>query len=187
MTSSLKHSSETGHAELSLLLVDDDDSLRRVLDLALSRRGFAVTQAGSVEEALANIAIAAPAYAVIDLSLGDGSGLEVAARLRASRPDVRFIILTGYGTIATAVAATRLGAIDFLVKPALADEIVAALLAKPGSRPAPPPLAMTAGRMRWEHIQHIFKISDCNVSETARQLSMHRRTLQRVLMRGAPV
>jgi two-component system, response regulator RegA len=187
MTLSLKYSSETDCADKSLMLVDDDDSLRHVLDVALSRRGFAVTQAGSVEEALANIAIGAPAYAVIDLSLGDGCGLEVAERLHASRPDARFIILSGYGTIATAVAATKLGAIDFLVKPALADEIVAALRAEPGRRPAPPPLAMTAGRVRWEHIQHVFRASDRNVSETARQLSMHRRTLQRVLSRGAPV
>ncbi len=173
-------------ADRSLLIVDDDAPFRQRLALAMERRGFRVATADSVAEGTAAARERRPAYAVVDLRLGDGSGLEVVGALRAVREDARIIILTGYGNIATAVAAVKSGAIDYLSKPADADAVEAALLAREGALPPPPEQPMTADRVRWEHIQRVFEQCDRNVSETARRLRMHRRTLQRILAKYAP-
>jgi two-component system response regulator RegA len=152
----------------------------------MERRGFEVATAGSVAEARDVLARSAPAYAVIDLRLGDGSGLEVVNALRAERPEARIVMLTGYGNFATAVAAVKAGAVDYLSKPADADMVEAALLATGTNLPPPPEQPMSAERVRWEHIQRVFEQCDRNVSETARRLNMHRRTLQRILSKRAP-
>ena len=177
---------EAQESDKSLLIVDDDAPLRMRLAQAMSRRGFTVETAGSVAEARAAVARHAPAYAVIDLRLEDGSGLEVVDTLRALRPEARVVMLTGYGNFATAVAAVKAGAIDYLSKPADADMVEAALLASGKSLPPPPEQPMSAERVRWEHIQRVFEQCDRNVSETARRLNMHRRTLQRILGKRAP-
>ena len=170
----------------SLLLVDDDDAFLKRLGRAMERRGFAVEMAGSVQAAQAAIAAKAPAYAVVDLRLGDGNGLDVVERLRERRADARVIVLTGYGAIASAVAAVKIGAIDYLSKPADAGEVTRALLAHEGELPGPPENPMSADRVRWEHIQRVYEMCDRNVSETARRLGMHRRTLQRILAKRSP-
>ncbi|QQS15091.1 MAG: ActR/PrrA/RegA family redox response regulator transcription factor [Rhodospirillales bacterium] len=171
--------------ERSLLIADDDAPLRQRLARALELRGFVVTAVGSVAEAMA-LASKPPAFAVLDMRLGDGSGLELVSALRKSRPDIRIVMLTGYGNIATAVAAVKEGALDYLAKPADADAIEAALLATGKKLPPPPSNPMPADRVRWEHIQRVFEQCDRNVSETARRLNMHRRTLQRILGKHAP-
>lgn len=170
----------------SLLLVDDDEAFLKRLGRAMERRGFQVEMAGSVAEAVAAIALRPPAYAVVDLRLGDGNGLEVVEKLRERRDDARVIVLTGYGAIASAVAAVKIGAIDYLSKPADAAEVTQALLARGGELPDPPENPMSADRVRWEHIQRVFEMCDRNVSETARRLGMHRRTLQRILAKRSP-
>ena len=170
----------------TLLLVDDDEVWLRRLATAMDRRGFEVTTAASVREAVGLARKVSPDYAVIDLRLEDGSGLDVVGALREARPDGRIVMLTGYGNIATAVAAVKLGAVDYLSKPADADAIEAALLAKEGETPAPPERPMSADRVRWEHIQRVYELCDRNVSETARRLNMHRRTLQRILAKHSP-
>ena len=172
--------------ENSLLLVDDDRAFSTRLARAMEGRGFEVRVAESVAEGMAAIDEKAPAFAVIDMRLGDGSGLDVIARLKERRPDARGVILTGYGNIATAVTAVKLGAFDYLSKPADADEIQAALRAEPGERASPPENPMSADRVRWEHIQRVYELCGRNVSETARKLNMHRRTLQRILAKRAP-
>ncbi len=171
--------------ERSLLIADDDQAFRARLARAMEQRGYVVTSVGSVAEALAQLA-APPAYAVIDLRLGDGNGLEIVGPLRKARPDMRIVVLTGYGNIATAVAAVKEGAVDYLSKPADADAIEQALLAHGKKLPPPPSNPMSADRVRWEHIQRVFEQCDRNVSETARRLNMHRRTLQRILGKHAP-
>jgi len=170
----------------SLLLVDDDEIWLQRLALAMERRGFTVATASSVKDGVGKAREHAPAYAVIDLRLEDGSGLDVVSALREVRPDGRIIMLTGYGNIATAVAAVKLGAVDYLSKPADADAIEAALLAGDGENPPPPDRPMSADRVRWEHIQRIYELCNRNVSETARRLNMHRRTLQRILAKRSP-
>jgi two-component system response regulator RegA len=169
-----------------LLIVDDDERFLARLALAMERRGFAVTTAGSVAAGLAAGAAEPPDFAVVDLRLTDGSGLEVVEALRKQRGDARIIVLTGYGNIATAVAAVKVGATDYLPKPADADQIEAALLSELGDLPPPPDQPMSADRVRWEHIQRVYEQCDRNVSETARRLRMHRRTLQRILAKYAP-
>ena len=170
----------------SILLVDDDKPFCDRLARAMTSRGFEARMSNCVADGLAAIDDRAPAYAVIDLKLGDGSGLEVMRALKAKRPEARAIILTGYGAIATAVVAVKLGAFDYLAKPVNADEIVAALIAERGERIDSPEHPMSADRVRWEHIQRVYESCERNVSETARQLSMHRRTLQRILAKRAP-
>ena len=173
-------------ADKSLLIVDDDKAFSARLARAMEGRGYAVRVAESVADGVAAIDTEAPAYAVIDMRLGDGNGLEVIARLKERRPDARGVILTGYGNIATAVTAVKLGAFDYLAKPADADDVVAALLAIEGCKAEPPEHPMSADRVRWEHIQRIYELCNRNVSETARRLNMHRRTLQRILAKRAP-
>ncbi|HWK87984.1 MAG TPA: ActR/PrrA/RegA family redox response regulator transcription factor [Xanthobacteraceae bacterium] len=172
--------------EASLLIVDDDKPFLDRLARAMEGRGFAVTTASSVAEGLAAVTKTPPAYAVVDMRLGDGSGLEVISALKDRRPDARGVVLTGYGNIATAVNAVKLGAIDYLSKPADADEVCAALKAEPGQMPQLPENPMSADRVRWEHIQRVYELCGRNVSETARRLNMHRRTLQRILAKRAP-
>ena len=172
-------------ADRSLLIVEDDKHFLTRLARAMEGRGFAVETAEGVEEAVAKVKAAAPAYAVVDMRLGDGNGLDVVAAIRERRSNARMIVLTGYGNIATAVTAVKLGAVDYLAKPADADEIFAALTHQ-GERPAPPENPMSADRVRWEHIQRVYESCDRNVSETARRLNMHRRTLQRILAKRAP-
>ena len=176
----------TGFMDKSLLIVDDDEPFRNRLARAMEKRDFAVITASGVAEALEIIAKDAPAYAVVDLKLLDGSGLDVVTQLREVREEMRVIILTGYGNIATAVAAVKSGAVDYLAKPADADQIMAALMAEPNEHPEPPEKPMSADRVRWEHIQRVFELCDRNVSETARRLNMHRRTLQRILAKHSP-
>lgn len=173
-------------SDQSLLIVDDDRPFLMRLARAMESRGYTVRTAESVAEGLAAIDEAPPAYAVIDMRLGDGNGLDVVTRLKERRPDARGIMLTGYGNIATAVSAVKLGAYDYLAKPADADEIHAALMAQPGERAMPPENPMSADRVRWEHIQRVYELCGRNVSETARRLNMHRRTLQRILAKRAP-
>jgi two-component system response regulator RegA len=172
--------------DTSLLIVDDDKPFLTRLARAMEIRGFTVDTAESVEEAVGKARANAPAYAVVDMRLGDGSGLDVVAAIREKRSDSRTVILTGYGNIATAVTAVKLGAIDYLSKPADADDVYAALTRTTGERAAPPENPMSADRVRWEHIQRVYEMCDRNVSETARRLNMHRRTLQRILAKRAP-
>ena len=173
--------SETG----DLLIVEDDAILRQQLAQSLGRRGFEVRMAGGVTEGVAAVRSAPPRYAVIDLRLGDGSGLDVVAALHGARPEAKAVILTGYGNIATAVTAVKLGAVDYLAKPADADEIVAALTNEQPT-PAPPEHPMSPDRVRWEHIQRVLAGCNHNISEAARQLALHRRSLQRMLAKRPP-
>jgi two-component system response regulator RegA len=174
-----------GLADRSLLVLDDDVALRTRLGRALEQRGFEVRLAGSVAEAIEAVKASAPAHAVLDMRLDDGTGLKVVQAIRDARPESRVVMLTGYGNIATAVAAVKAGAVDYLAKPADADDVARALLAIGGSA-APPENPMSADRVRWEHIQRVYELCNHNVSETARRLSMHRRTLQRILAKRAP-
>ncbi len=177
---------ELAAIDKSLLIVDDDRPFCERLGRAMGSRGFTPRLAVSVADGLAAIEAEAPAFAVIDLKLGDGSGLDVMRALKAKRPDSRAIILTGYGAIATAVVAVKLGAFDYLAKPVNADEIVAVLMAERAGAVDSPEHRMSADRVRWEHIQRVYESCERNVSETARQLNMHRRTLQRILGKRAP-
>lgn len=170
----------------SLLLVDDDETFVKRLAKAMEKRGFIPETASSVAAGRAIALARPPAYAVIDLRLEDGNGLEVVETLHEKRPDCRVVVLTGYGAIATAVAAVKIGAIDYLSKPADANDVTNALLAKGSAHPLPPENPMSADRVRWEHIQRVYEMCDRNVSETARRLSMHRRTLQRILAKRSP-
>jgi len=173
-------------AERTLLIVEDDHSFAQRLAKALEQRGFTVTAAESVADGLRQVERVAPAFAVVDMRLADGNGLDVISALTRRRPDARGIILTGYGNIATAVTAVKFGAVDYLAKPVDADDVVAALLALGDCKCEPPENPMSADRVRWEHIQRIYELCGRNVSETARRLNMHRRTLQRILAKRAP-
>ncbi|MCT8998303.1 ActR/PrrA/RegA family redox response regulator transcription factor [Chelativorans intermedius] len=187
MTEAANGQAETAPGEeRTLLIVDDDRPFLARLARAMEGRGFAVETAETVAEALAKVKAAAPAFAVVDMRLGDGNGLDVVSAIREKREDARAIILTGYGNIATAVTAVKLGAVDYLAKPADADDIYAALTRQPGEKAEPPENPMSADRVRWEHIQRVYEMCDRNVSETARRLNMHRRTLQRILAKRAP-
>lgn len=170
----------------SLLLVDDDEPFLKRLARAMERRGFEVRTAGSVAEGKALALARPPAFAVVDLRLEDGNGLDVVEALRERRPDARIVVLTGYGAIATAVAAVKIGATDYLAKPADANDVTDALLSRADTLPPPPENPMSADRVRWEHIQRVYEQCDRNVSETARRLNMHRRTLQRILAKRSP-
>ena len=171
----------------TLLIVEDDQPFLHRLSRAMESRGFEVTTAGSVADGLAQVDQHTPEFAVIDMKLSDGSGLEIISALKRHCPETRAIILTGYGNIATAVNAVKIGATDYLAKPTDADDIVATLLAQKGGKAQPPAHPMSAGRVRWEHIQRVHELCEHNVSETARRLTMHRRTLQRILAKRAPL
>jgi two-component system response regulator RegA len=173
-------------SERSLLIVEDDKSFLQRLARAMETRGFIVSTAESVADGLLQVEKVAPAFAVVDMRLGDGNGLDVISAMKKRRPEARAIILTGYGNIATAVNAVKLGAVDYLAKPVDADDVAAALLALDNKKIEPPENPMSADRVRWEHIQRIYELCGRNVSETARRLNMHRRTLQRILAKRAP-
>ena len=173
-------------ADRSLIIVDDDRAFLQRLARAMELRGFEVRSGHSVAEGLDLIRQKAPAFAVVDMRLEDGTGLDVIAELARARSDARAIILTGYGNIATAVTAVKLGAVDYLAKPADADDVTDALLAATDEKAPPPENPMSADRVRWEHIQRVYELCNRNVSETARRLNMHRRTLQRILAKRAP-
>ena len=170
----------------SLIIVDDDRAFLQRLVRAMELRGFEVRGGHSVAEGVDLIRERAPAFAVVDMRLEDGNGLDVIAELSRARPDARAIVLTGYGNIATAVTAVKLGAVDYLAKPADADDVTDALLAPSDDKAPPPENPMSADRVRWEHIQRVYELCNRNVSETARRLNMHRRTLQRILAKRAP-
>ena len=170
----------------SLLLVDDDRPFLQRLGRAMESRGFLVETAESIAEGIAKVRSSPPAHAVVDMRLNDGNGLDVIEEIRSRRPECKTVILTGYGNIATAVTAVKLGAIDYLAKPADADDVYTALTRDPDEKAEPPENPMSADRVRWEHIQRVYELCDRNVSETARRLNMHRRTLQRILAKRAP-
>ena len=186
LTVDLQKLTFSGDAARSLLIVDDDAPFRIRLARAMERRGFDVVAVDTVSLGIEVAQESAPVFAVVDLRLADGSGLDVVAALRDARPESRIVMLTGYGNIATAVAAVKAGAVDYLPKPADADAIESALLVDGRPLPSPPDNPMSADRVRWEHIQRVFEQCDRNVSETARRLKMHRRTLQRILNKHAP-
>jgi len=171
----------------SMLIVEDDDALRDRLATAMQKRGFTTRKAASVAEGLESIAQNIPDFAVVDLRLLDGSGLDVIKSLEAHGPEARAIILTGYGDIPTAVAAARIGAVDYIAKPATTDEIVDVLLAPRDQNPPAPAKPMSPDDARIEHIEHVFQGAGGNVSQAARLLNMHRRTLQRILKRNGVV
>ena len=159
------------------------------LALALPAGAAPVQQPHSQAELVPERAVVTPGQPLtvgLHLRLDDGSGLQIVQALREARDDARVIVLTGYGNIATAVAAVKAGATDYLPKPADADQVEAALLERGEALPPPPNNPMSADRVRWEHIQRVYEQCDRNVSETARRLRMHRRTLQRILAKYAP-
>jgi len=173
-------------ADKTLLIVDDDNPLRDRLARAMKKKGFEVTQAENVKMGISQAKSTPPAFAVVDLRLGDGSGLTVVKEIRKFKKNSRIVMLTGYGNIPTAVAAVKAGAIDYIPKPADADDVENALLASPESKASPPKDPMSADRVKWEHINRVFELCNRNVSETARKLKMHRRTLQRILSKKSP-
>jgi len=170
----------------SLLIVDDDNPFRERLSRAMAKKGFQVSQAESVKIGIESVKMKKPAFAVVDLRLNDGNGLEVVKEIQINNPESRIVMLTGYGNIPTAVAAIKEGAIDYLAKPADADDVEKALLADPNKKAPPPENPMSADRVKWEHIHRVFELCNRNVSETARRLKMHRRTLQRILSKRSP-
>ncbi len=170
----------------SLLIVDDDHTFRERLARAMEKKGFVVSQAESVKAGIESVILTKPAFAVVDLRLNDGNGLEVVKEIQKNNSTSRIIMLTGYGNIPTAVAAIKEGAIDYLAKPADADDVEKALLADPDKKAAPPESPMSADRVKWEHIHRVYELCNRNVSETARRLKMHRRTLQRILSKRSP-
>ena len=176
----------TDFKDNSLLIVDDDNPFRERLARAMEKKGFAVSQAQGVKAGIESVKSKKPTFAVIDLRLGDGNGLEVVKEIQTSNPESRIIMLTGYGNIPTAVAAIKEGAIDYLAKPADAEDVEKALLADPKKKAQPPENPMSADRVKWEHIHRVFELCNRNVSETARRLKMHRRTLQRILSKRSP-
>ena len=176
----------TDFEDKSLLIVDDDDPLRSRLSRAMEKKGFSVKEAKTVADGVEIVRKQPPNFAVIDLRLEDGNGLDVVKALSKSRSDSRIVMLTGYGNLPTAVAAVKAGAIDYIAKPVDADDVEAALLASPDSKANPPENPMSADRVKWEHIHRVFELCNRNVSETARRLKMHRRTLQRILSKRSP-
>ena len=170
----------------SLLILDDDDPLRGRLARAMEKKGFQVKEAKTVAEGLNIVKVSPPSFACVDLRLEDGNGLDVIKELTRNKKDSRIVMLTGYGNLPTAVAAVKAGAIDYIAKPVDADDVESALLASPESNAKPPENPMSADRVKWEHIHRVFELCNRNVSETARRLKMHRRTLQRILSKRSP-
>ncbi len=173
-------------ASPSILLVDDDVTLRERLARALRERGFDVRTAGSADEAMEQVRADSPEMAVIDLRMPGRSGLELLREMREHDPATRVLVLTGYGSIATAVEATKLGAEGYLPKPVDADELLAAF-AKNAAQPTPDHFATPSlARAEWEHIQRVLVDCGGNISEAARRLGIHRRSLQRKLQKYPP-
>ena len=176
----------TDFNDKSLLLVDDDNPFRERLARAMEKKGFEVIQAEGVKKGIDAVKSKKPAFAVVDLRLNDGNRLEVVKEIQISNENSRIVMLTGYGNIPTAVSAIKQGAIDYMAKPADADDVEKALLADPNKKAQPPENPMSADRVKWEHIHRVFELCNRNVSETARRLKMHRRTLQRILSKRSP-
>ena len=176
----------TDFSDKSLLLVDDDNPFRERLARAMEKKGFEVIQAEGVKKGIDAVKLKKPAFAVVDLRLNDGNGLEVVKEIQNSNENSRIVMLTGYGNIPTAVSAIKQGAIDYMAKPADADDVEKALLADPNKKADPPENPMSADRVKWEHILRVYELCNRNVSETARRLKMHRRTLQRILQKKSP-
>lgn len=175
---------ENDSERASLLLVDDDRALCDVMSRALGSRGFAVTVAHTVEDALHAIETDPPEFAVVDLKLPDESGLRLVSKLKAADPHTRIVVLTGHGSIPTAIEAIKLGATYYLVKPTDADTVVASFAREGGDDSLPVDTRpMSVERLEWEHIHRVLHDNDGNISATARALSMHRRTLQRKLQK----
>ena len=172
--------------EKSLLIVDDDNPFRERLARAMEKKGFTVLQAESVKKGVIVANAHKLNFGVVDLRLNDGNGIEVVREIQKTSPSSRVIMLTGCGNIPTAVSAIKQGAIDYLSKPADADDVERALLADPNKKAEPPENPMSADRVKWEHIHRVFELCNRNVSETARRLKMHRRTLQRILSKRSP-
>ncbi len=172
--------------DASLMILDDDAPFRTRLARALEQRGFVVDTVETIQEAQSKIRTKPPAFAVLDIRLKDGNGMNVIDYLQNHRKDSKIVMLTGYGNLATAVSSIKRGANDYLAKPADADDVCKALLSERDQSPEPPENPMSADRVRWEHIQRVYELCDRNVSETARRLTMHRRTLQRILAKRAP-
>lgn len=170
----------------SLLLVDPDRLLVSRLKRSFEARQFVVQSVETLADALQVVATQTPDCALVETRLPDGSGLDLVEALAKARPSARIVVLTGYGNIASAVAAIKRGATDYLAKPADPDDLHAVLSGEGEGRPQPPDRPMSADRVRWEHIQRIYELCGHNVSETARRLNMHRRTLQRILAKRAP-
>ena len=173
-------------ADKTLLILDDDDPFRGRLGRAMEKKGFQVKEAKTVAEGLEIVKTTPPGFACVDLRLEDGNGLDVIKELTKNKKDSRMVMLTGYGNLPTAVAAVKAGAIDYIAKPVDADDVESALLASPESKAKPPENPMSADRVKWEHIHRVFELCNRNVSETARRLQMHRRTLQRILSKRSP-
>jgi len=170
----------------TLLIVDDDDSFRNRLSRAMEKKGFEVKDAKTVVDAIKLTKSFPPNFAIVDLRLEDGNGLDVVQEINKIRKDSRIVMLTGYGNLPTAVAAVKAGALDYMAKPVDADDVESALLADPNLKAKPPENPMSADRVKWEHIHRVFELCNRNVSETARRLKMHRRTLQRILAKKSP-
>lgn len=167
----------------SMLLVDDDASLTQVLARAFRKRGFQVTEANSTDAALEAIHEQSFARCVLDLKLAHESGLPLIPKLKQQQPQLDIVMLTGYSSINTAVEAIKLGASNYLCKPANADEILAAFDAEPDADTSINSAPISVNRLEWEHIQKVLGEHDGNISATARALGMHRRTLQRKLQK----
>ena len=170
----------------NLIIIDDDTPFRDRLGRSMEKKGFAVETFSNYKEGLQRCYNVSFEYAIVDMRLEDGSGLELIKQIKEISPSTKSLLLTGYGNIATAVAAIKTGAIDYLPKPAEIEQIYDALTNSDEVLPPPPENPMTADRIRWEHIQRVFILCKRNVSETARRLRMHRRTLQRILNKHAP-
>jgi len=172
------------NTNIDILLVDDDETFCLVLNNAIERRGYSVVTATNSAQAIKLAQTHTPAYAVVDLRIGEESGLTLVENLVEINPEINIVMLTGYASIATAVQAIKLGAKQYLTKPADADEIIASLDAGSTNElvtPAEQPLSPK--RLEWEHLQKVLLDNDGNVSATARALGMHRRTLQRKLQK----
>ena len=169
-----------------LIIVDDDTPFRERLGKSMEKKGFFVETISNYNDCMKRCSEEYFDYAIVDMRLEDGSGLELIKKIKEISPTTKSLLLTGYGNIATAVAAIKTGAIDYLPKPAEIDQIYKALTNTDEILPPPPENPMTADRIRWEHIQRVFILCNRNVSETARRLRMHRRTLQRILNKHAP-
>lgn len=170
----------------SLLIVDNDRAFVARVRRDFEARGFTVATAESLNESLQLLSASAPDFVIVEPRLADGNGLDLIGAAKRRRPETRAIVLTGYGNIAGAVTAIKRGAADYLAKPVELDDLHAALRGENPVRPMIAERPMSADRVRWEHIQRIFEACDRNVSETARRLNMHRRTLQRILAKRAP-
>ncbi len=170
----------------SVLIVEDDDRLRGRLARALAERGFETREAADVQSAVAAARADSPEYVLVDLRVPGGSGLDVLREVKTIDPGTTVVVLTGYGSIATAVEAVRLGAAEYLTKPADVDQIVAALTRTPagaGAAAAPQGHVPSLARVEWEHINRVLADCDGNISRAARMLGIHRRSLQRKLER----